>query len=198
MATKKRPLKPITFDSMNEEPSSLLYVGNLAVQPEHIDEIPEKKQKKEKKAELHVVPKTVKQQKTKSTYANTKRQISRKDLFQIFVGVISVFLLGWLLTSKYALISSYNSLIADKETELEDLYRQSQQMEIEYAMTDDLNTVMAIASNELNMGIPQDEMRREIVLNDRINEDAVEADAEVQTGEGVLSAMFEKISENMR
>ena len=197
MAAKKRPLKPITLDSMNEDYSSLQYIGNLALQTAPDHEEHETRQKRERKPQLHIVPKQQKKP-VVSHQKHTKIQFKKGAKLKLVLFVAGVMIGGMLLVNKQANIAQNNSLISSKETELENLRRQSEQLEIEYAMTDDLNTVMAIASTELGMGIPQEDMRKEIVLNDRVNSDAVEAEADTQIGESVLSAMFEKITDNMR
>lgn len=200
MAAKKRPLKPITLDSLNVEYVPTV-VGNLALQSIPVYEEPEKEERKQKtqKPQLHIVPdkKKATAQRKPISVPKTKVQFKKASKLRIVLFVAGVMIGGMMLVSKLAAISQNNTLIAQKETELENLRRQSQQLEIKYAMTDDLNSVMAIASEELGMGIPQDEMRREIALNER-HDDVVEAEADTQTGDSVLMAMFDRISDSMR
>ena len=194
MAAKKRPMKPITLDSLNVEYAPMPVVGNLALQS-----MPEEKKQKTQKPQLHIVPdkKKAETQRKAISVPKTRVQFKKASKLRIVLFVAGVMICGMMLVSKLASISQNNTLIAQKETELENLRRQSQQLEIKYAMTDDLNSVMAIASEELGMGIPQDEMRREIALNER-HDDIVEAEADTQTGDSVLMAMFDRISDSMR
>ncbi|MBQ6474658.1 MAG: hypothetical protein IJJ34_00480 [Clostridia bacterium] len=201
MAAKKRPLKPITLDSLNVEYAPMPIVGNLALQamPIYGDPAETEKKQKAQKPQLHIVPdrKKAPQQKKTVSVPRARIQFKKASKMRIVLFVVGIMLGGVMLVSKKAMIAKNNSLIARKETELENLTRQSEQLEIQYAMTDDLNTVMAIASEELGMGIPQDEMRREVALQER-HTDIVEAEEDTHTGDGILMAMFDRISDSMR
>ena len=84
-------------------------------------------------------------------------------------------------------------MIAAKQQDLEDITRKAEQLEVRLAMSSDLNHVITVASQELGMSAPRDQMCHEIALEDTVQQDSVTVEND-EDGFDLL-AMIGKITE---
>ena len=178
MATKR----PATKQNIQRDSRGIYVLGSLAVQ-----QAPKQEPKREAQPQIHVV-------RTKKRASQQNRQVSFVSKLIMTCAVLAVFACGFLLVDKLAAIAQNNSLIEQKQQELEDLNRYGEQLEVELAMSQDLNTVMITASEELGMSAPQQQMRREVVLGAPAGDEGTQLAQQEEPDSGLM-AMIGRITE---
>ncbi|MBP3372777.1 MAG: hypothetical protein J6L88_09665 [Clostridia bacterium] len=148
MATKR----PATKQNIQRDSRGIYVLGSLAVQ-----QAPKAEPKRQQQPQIHVV-------RPKKRASVQQTQVSFAAKIALTCAMLAVLACGLMLVGKYALIAQNNSMIADRKQELEDLTRYGEQLEVELAMSQDLNAVMVTAREELGMAAPQQQMRHEVVL----------------------------------
>ena len=190
----KRPPKPIGRQTISiDDLYAAQVLGSLAMQPE-IERVepftaPREQTERKKAPQLRVVRKRRAKPATKG-----KVQFTLLSKLVMLFAAALLLTAGILLVGKLAAVSQNNSLIAKRQQELSDETRRSQQLEVQLAMSDDLEQVISIASDELGMSAPRETMRRRISLDDTQLDETVVAQEQTQQKSGFLS-MIEKITE---
>ena len=187
MMAKRRPMKPVQTNIVNmaQEQYVTQVLGSLAMEPERITP-PAAKPRPQQRPQLRVLPRRRKA-------VAMRPQFSFVAKLVMTLAVVLLLSTGVLLVDKLAAIADNNSMIAAKQQELEDITRKAEQLEVRLAMSSDLNHVITVASQELGMSAPQEQMCHEIALEDTAQQDSVTAE---QTEDGFdLLAMIGKITE---
>lgn len=185
MAKRTTASQYTSKQNMERDRHGLYVVGSLAVQQAPAP----KAEPRRKQPQIHVVrPK-------RKVQTKAQPQVNFVTKFALTCFVLAVLACGLLLVNKLAMIAQNNSMIAQKEAELENLTRYGEQLEVELAMSQDLNSVMVTAQNELGMSAPQQQMRREVVLGAPAGGDNTQLAQQDEQSQSGIMAMLGKITE---
>ena len=185
MAKRSPSTQYASKQNMERDRHGLYVVGSLAVQQQQAP----KQEPRRQQPQIHVVrPK-------RKPSAKTQPQVSFVAKLAMTCFVLAVLACGLLLVDKLAMISQNNSMIEQKQAELENLNRYGEQLEVELAMSQDLSAVMVTAKNELGMSAPQQQMRREVVLGAPEQDGDTQLAQQDEQDQSGIMAMLGRITE---